>query len=145
VEKDIKMPILQVASGQFTKQHKGLSLAVLSTRELTIHSITSTKAFSQIQMLQQHKLERNAFNFVQGLFGNQGSNQQIIIQSVDGALIVIDDEFILFKIQLADYFIPGPFNYSSNSNLVILANSKLQVECYSYESLKIFTNNDIVK
>jgi Bardet-Biedl syndrome 9 protein len=72
-------------------------------------------------------------------------NQQIIVQSVDGALIVIDDEFIIFKISLSDYFIPGPIQYSATSKNVMLANSKLEIECYSYDSLKIFTNNNVIQ
>lgn len=98
-----------MAAGRFTKHHNGLTLAVLSTRDLSILSIESKNNFSTINQLQQHKLDRNAFNFVQGQFGNNyGTNHQIIVQSVDGALIVIDDEFIIFKISLADYYIPGP-------------------------------------
>jgi hypothetical protein len=33
-----------------------------------------------------------------GVFSRGAKNDQIIVQSVDGALIVIDDEFILFKV-----------------------------------------------
>lgn len=109
VEKNMEKPILQVAAGRFTKHHNGLTLAVLSTRDISILSIESKNNFSTVNLLQNHKLDRNAFNFIHGQFGNtQHSNHQIIVQSVDGALIVIDDEFIIFKISLADYFIPGP-------------------------------------
>lgn len=112
IEKNMGFPILQVGVGRFTKHYKGNTLAILSTRELTIHSIETKSNFSTINCLQSHKLDRNAFNFIHGSFGKQTSNDQIIVQSVDGALIVIDDEFIVFKISLADYFIPGPISYS---------------------------------
>jgi len=56
---------------------------------------------------------------------------------------VIDDDFVLFKIQLPDYFIPGPMTYSNNSGCIMIANSKLEIECYNYLSMKTFTNNDI--
>jgi|TARA_B110001450_G_C17517196_1_gene438980 hypothetical protein len=65
------------------------------------------------------------------------------VQSVDGALIFIDDESILFKIQLPDYLVPGPMLYSANAGSIIIANSNLEVECYNYQSMKAFTNNDI--
>ena len=37
---------------------------------------------------------------IYGQFGSDGSfsSSQILVQSVDGAIIVIDDEYILFKI-----------------------------------------------
>ena len=40
---------------------------------------------------------------------------------------------------------PGPICYSKNGESVIIANSNLEVECYSYQSMKVFTNNDIDK
>jgi len=33
--------------------------------------------------------------------------------------------------------------YSANSRSIIIANSNLEVECYNYQSMKAFTNNDI--
>lgn len=51
----------------------------------------------------------------------------------------------MFKIQLANFFIPGPMQYAPNSGYIIIANSKLEIEAYSYSSMKIFTNNDIEK
>lgn len=68
---------------------------------------------------------------------------QILVQSVDGALIAIDDTFILFKVQLSDFFIPGPLGYSPSSNSVVVSNSQLGVECYSMESLKLHAASDI--
>ena len=51
----------------------------------------------------------------------------------------------MFKIQLPDYYIPGPMSYSDISSCVVIANSNLCVESYNYQSMKIFTNNDIEK
>lgn len=78
-----------------------------------------------------------------GVFSRGAKNDQIIVQSVDGALIVIDDEFILFKVQLPDFFIPGPLAFSENSGCVIISNSKLEIESYNFNSLKVNTNNNI--
>ena len=91
-----------------------------------------------------HKLERNAFNFIHGHFLNEKKRtEQICVQSIDGALYFIDDESILFKIQLFDYLVPGPMVYSPEVDYMIIANSNLEIEAYSYQSMKAFTNNDI--
>lgn len=69
-------PILQVGCGNFSKNHKGLCLAILSTRVLTIHYVESNSTFSKISEISQHKLERNAFNFIHGYFGNENSKNE---------------------------------------------------------------------
>ena len=66
-----------------------------------------------------------------------------MVQSVDGAITVINDEAIIFKIQLPNYFVPGPIAFSSNAGLLIIANSNLEIESYNYLSMKVFTNNDL--
>jgi hypothetical protein len=65
------------------------------------------------------------------------------VQSVDGALYFIDDESVLFKIQLAEFLVPGPLIYSPEVDYLIIANSNLEIEAYSYQSMKAFTNNDL--
>lgn len=65
------------------------------------------------------------------------------MQSVDGALFFTNDDQVLFKIQLADFLIPGPLLYSASSDCVMVANSNLEIECYNYQSMKAFTNNDL--
>ena len=55
----------------------------------------------------------------------------------------MDNGNVLFKIQLANYLIPGPMAYSFNTDCVVIANSNLQIESYSYQSMKAFTNNDL--
>ena len=137
-------PILQVSVGKFCKSVPGLCLAILTNRALTLHQVESTNAFSKITDLQNHKLERNAYNFIHGWFLNEKKRtEQICVQSVDGALYFIDDESILFKIQLADFLVPGPLVYSAEVDYVIIANSNMEIEAYSYQSMKAFTNNDL--
>jgi len=111
---------------------------------LSFHWIESTNSFSTMTDLNAHKLERNAFNFIHGHFGtDQGQCEQVCVQSVDGALYFISDELILFKIQLADYLVPGPMVYAPTTDCVIIANTNLEIESYNYQSMKAFTNNDI--
>ena len=62
---------------------------------------------------------------------------------MDGAIYFINDTSVLFKIQLADYLVPGPMVYSQELNSIIVSNSCMEIECYSYQSMKAFTNNDL--
>lgn len=95
----MKYPILQVGFGRFKKNNPGLCLAILSTRLLSVHIIESTDKFSKITECQVHRLERNAYNFVSGQFGNESNkNDQICVQSIDGALYFFNDDDVLFKI-----------------------------------------------
>ena len=66
VEKDFGFPILQVRCGKFSKSRPGLCLAVLSNRQISVHAVESTSAYSELVDLFVHKLERNAFNFIHG-------------------------------------------------------------------------------
>ena len=50
---------------------------------------------------------------------------------MDGALIFIADETILFKVQLADYLLPGPLVYAKDTESLLLANSNLEIEAYT--------------
>ena len=66
-----------------------------------------------------------------------------MIQSVDGALFFYEYDKVLFQVQLPDFLIPGPFLLASNIDSIIIANSNLEIECYQFQSLQAFTNNDI--
>jgi hypothetical protein len=74
-------------------------IALLSTRLISIHKVESNNSFSKVIQVSQHQLDRNAYNMISGKFESDGAkNEQILVQSVDGALIAIDDEFVVFKI-----------------------------------------------
>ena len=144
IEKNMGFPILQVRAGKFAKNQDRLCLAILGTRALSIHMVESTATFSKMTEMLSHKLDRNGFNFIHGHFGSDRSkNEQICVQSIDGALIMIDFDFVLFKIQLPDYLIPGPLAYAKDTESIIIANSNLEIECYNFMSMKAFTNNDL--
>jgi hypothetical protein len=39
--------------------------------------------------------------------------------------------------------VPGPLVYSPDVDYLLIANSNLEIEAYSYQSMKAFTNNDL--
>jgi hypothetical protein len=81
IEKDMGYPILQVAAGKFCKGvpalgGAGICLAILSTRLISLQTVQSTASFSKLTELQCHKLDRNAFNFIHGSFGNENDRNE---------------------------------------------------------------------
>ena len=65
-----------------------------------------------LKAVYEHSFNRNAFNFCSGAFGK--SNKELLcVQSVDGTLFFLENESFLFKVQLPDFVIPGPFVYAS--------------------------------
>ena len=64
-----------------------------------------------LKAVYEHSFNRNAFNFCSGAFGK--SNKELLcVQSVDGTLFFLENESFLFKVQLPDFVIPGPFVYA---------------------------------
>lgn len=49
------------------------------------------------------------------------------------------------KIQMPDLLIPGPLAYSKNAEALLVANSKFEVESYSFDYLQMTGNEDIDK
>ena len=90
--------------------------------------------YMQIKTLYEHQFDRNAYNFCSGKFG-RNSKEVICVQSVDGALYFLGHDMLLFWIQLPDFLIPGPLLYAENIDSLIITNTNLELECYSFSSL----------
>ena len=85
IEKDLGLPILQVACAQnlagpkaqqfLPSQSRNVkdlnAVAVLHSRKLVIAMIVTTNDFSSFQEVHSHTFNRNAFNFVVGCFGQR--------------------------------------------------------------------------
>eukprot|EP00350_Pseudokeronopsis_sp_OXSARD2_P005124 CAMPEP_0170542984 /NCGR_PEP_ID=MMETSP0211-20121228/2244_1 /TAXON_ID=311385 /ORGANISM="Pseudokeronopsis sp., Strain OXSARD2" /LENGTH=202 /DNA_ID=CAMNT_0010846231 /DNA_START=150 /DNA_END=758 /DNA_ORIENTATION=- len=134
-------PILQVSCGRYSPEAE-VCLAVLYSRKLIVYMVAPQESHLELPVLSGHSFDRNAFNFISGKFG-KGKQEIICVQSVDGALFFIENEVFIFQIQLPDFLIPGPMLYASNIDSLILTNSNLELECYKFQSLKAFTNNNI--
>ena len=138
VEQDLKQGILQVEAGKFTS-FNNCALAVLHSRKLVVFTVEMQQNIMTLKQVYEHQFNRNAFNFCSGAFGK--SNKELLcVQSVDGTLFFLESESFLFKVQLPDFVIPGPFVYASAIDSIVIANSCLEIEAYRFASLNAYAN-----
>ncbi|XP_069318434.1 protein PTHB1 isoform X13 [Eulemur rufifrons] len=90
----------------------------------------------------EHNLQRTACNMTYGSFGGVKGRDLICIQSVDGMLMVFEQESYAFGRFLPGSLLPGPLAYSSRTDSFITVSSCRQVESYKYQVLAFATDAD---
>lgn len=141
-------PILQVEVGKFVSGTEVLHLAVLHSRKLCIYSISGTLGNVehgnqyQIKLIYEHHLQRTAYNMTYGPFGGVKGRDLICIQSMDGMLMLFEQESFAFGRFLPGSLLPGPLAYSSRTDSFITVSSCRQVESYKYQVLAFATDAD---
>ncbi|XP_021564854.1 protein PTHB1 isoform X9 [Carlito syrichta] len=90
----------------------------------------------------EHNLQRTACNMTYGSFGGVKGRDLICIQSMDGMLMVFEQESYAFGRFLPGSLLPGPLAYSSRTDSFITVSSCRQVESYKYEVLAFATDAD---
>ncbi|KAJ7322650.1 hypothetical protein JRQ81_018937 [Phrynocephalus forsythii] len=83
----------------------------------------------------EHNLQRTAYNMTYGPFGGIKGRDLICIQSVDGMLMLFEQESYSFGRFLPGFLLPGPLTYSSRTDSFITVSSCWQVESYKYQVL----------
>uniref|UniRef100_A0A4W2FRT2 Bardet-Biedl syndrome 9 n=1 Tax=Bos indicus x Bos taurus TaxID=30522 RepID=A0A4W2FRT2_BOBOX len=96
----------------------------------------------QIKLMYEHNLQRTACNMTYGSFGGVKGRDLICIQSVDGMLMVFEQESYAFGRFLPGSLLPGPLAYSSRTDSFITVSSCHQVESYKYQVLAFATDAD---
>lgn len=141
-------PILQVEVGKFVSGTEVLHLAVLHSRKLCIYSISGTLGNVehgnqyQIKLIYEHHLQRTAYNMTYGPFGGVKGRDLICIQSMDGMLMLFEQESFAFGRFLPGSLLPGPLAYSSRTDSFITVSSCRQVESYKYQVLAFAMDAD---
>ncbi|XP_065795460.1 protein PTHB1 isoform X4 [Muntiacus reevesi] len=137
LEVDLRDPILQVEVGKFVSGTEMLHLAVLHSRKLCVYSVSGTLGNVehgnqyQIKLMYEHNLQRTACNMTYGSFGGVKGRDLICIQSMDGMLMVFEQESYAFGRFLPGSLLPGPLAYSSRTDSFITVSSCHQVESYN--------------
>ncbi|KAF4020123.1 hypothetical protein G4228_011824 [Cervus hanglu yarkandensis] len=137
LEVDLRDPILQVEVGKFVSGTEMLHLAVLHSRKLCVYSVSGTLGNVehgnqyQIKLMYEHNLQRTACNMTYGSFGGVKGRDLICIQSMDGMLMVFEQESYAFGRFLPGSLLPGPLAYSSRTDSFITVSSCRQVESYN--------------
>ncbi|XP_071889367.1 protein PTHB1 isoform X9 [Anas platyrhynchos] len=140
LEVQLQEPILQVEVGKFVSGTEGLHLAVLHCRKLCVYAVSGTQGNVehgnqyQIKLMYEHNLQRTACNMTYGPFGGVKGRDLICIQSMDGMLMLFEQESYAFGRFLPGFLLPGPLTYSSRTDSFITVSSCRQVE--SYKNLK---------
>uniref|UniRef100_A0A2K5YIA3 Bardet-Biedl syndrome 9 n=1 Tax=Mandrillus leucophaeus TaxID=9568 RepID=A0A2K5YIA3_MANLE len=132
-------------NGQGTEM---LHLAVLHSRKLCVYSVSGTLGNVehgnqyQMKLMYEHNLQRTACNMTYGSFGGIKGRDLICIQSMDGMLMVFEQESYAFGRFLPGFLLPGPLAYSSRTDSFITVSSCRQVESYKYQVLAFATDAD---
>nr|XP_031529981.1 LOW QUALITY PROTEIN: protein PTHB1 [Vicugna pacos] len=148
LEVHLRDPILQVEVGKFVSGTEMLHLAVLHSRKLCIYSVSGILGNVehgnqyQIKLMYEHNLQRTACNMTYGPFGGVKGRDLICIQSMDGMLMVFEQESYAFGRFLPGSLLPGPLAYSSRTDSFITVSSCQQVESYKYQVLAFATDAD---
>ncbi|NWW92924.1 PTHB1 protein, partial [Rhynochetos jubatus] len=148
LEVQLREPILQVEVGKFVSGTEGLHLAVLHCRKLCVYAVSGTLGNVehgnqyQIKLMYEHNLQRTACNMTYGPFGGVKGRDLICIQSMDGMLMLFEQESYAFGCFLPGFLLPGPLTYSSRTDSFITVSSCQQVESYKYQVLAFATDAD---
>ncbi|NP_001334968.1 protein PTHB1 isoform 7 [Homo sapiens] len=125
-----------------------LHLAVLHSRKLCVYSVSGTLGNvehgnqCQMKLMYEHNLQRTACNMTYGSFGGVKGRDLICIQSMDGMLMVFEQESYAFGRFLPGFLLPGPLAYSSRTDSFLTVSSCQQVESYKYQVLAFATDAD---
>lgn len=147
-EVHLRDPVLQVEVGKFVSGTEMLHLAVLHSRKLCVYSVSGTLGNVdhgnqyQIKLMYEHHLQRTACNMTYGPFGGIKGRDLICIQSMDGMLMVFEQESYAFGTFLPGSLLPGPLAYSARTDSFITVSSCRQVESYKYHVLAFATDAD---
>lgn len=148
LEVHLRAPILQVEVGKFVSGTELLHLAVLHPRKLCVYSVSGTLGNVEhgnqyhIKLMYEHNLQRTACNMTYGSFGGVKGRDLICIQSMDGMLMVFEQESYAFGRFLPGSLLPGPLAYSSRTDSFITVSSCRQVESYKYQVLAFASDAD---
>lgn len=148
LEVHLRDPILQVEVGKFVSGTEMLHLAVLHSRKLCVYFVSGTLGNVehgnqyQIKLMYEHHLQRTACNMTCGPFGGVKGQDLVCIQSMDGMLMVFEQESYAFGRFLPGSLLPGPLAYSSRTDSFITVSSCRQVESYRYQVLAFATDAD---
>ncbi|XP_048366673.1 protein PTHB1 isoform X2 [Sphaerodactylus townsendi] len=146
LETQLREPILQVEVGKFVSGTELLHLAVLHCKKLCVYAVSGILGNTehgnqyQLKLMYEHNLQRTACNMTYGPFGGIKGRDLICIQSVDGMLMVFEQESYSFGRFLPGFLLPGPLTYSSRTDSFITVSSCRQVESYKYQVLAFATD-----
>eukprot|EP01084_Bolivina_argentea_P097282 174904_1 len=149
LELDLQQSILQIAIGKFLSNDRSNYLAVLHSRQLCVYLVNAIGGFGnktqyyELIKKYNHTLDRNAFNFMYGPFGQNSNPSQdidmfsdsICVQSLDGKFWVFEQEHFSFSRDWNNFLIPGCITYAPFNDSIITMTAEMKLYSYSYAVL----------
>ncbi|KAL4217063.1 Protein PTHB1 [Mactra antiquata] len=145
LESSLQMPILQIEAGKFVSGSDKLHLAVLHPRKLAVYNVAEMSGAVehgtqyQMTLAYEHKLQRTAYNFCYGPFGQVKGKDFLCVQSMDGTVTVFEQESFAFTRFLPGALLPGPIKYVPRLDSFVTVSSSWQLEMYKYQVLAVAT------
>ncbi|EMP31554.1 Protein PTHB1 [Chelonia mydas] len=125
LEVQLRDSILQVEVGKFVSYCTDAAMSYG-----TLGNVEHGNQY-QIKLMYEHNLQRTACNMTYGPFGGVKGRDLICIQSMDGMLMLFEQESYAFGRFLPGFLLPGPLTYSSRTDSFITVSSCQQVESYN--------------
>lgn len=145
LESSLQSPVLQIEAGKFVSGSEKLHLAVLHPRKLAVYNVAEMSGAVehgtqyQMTLAYEHKLQRTAYNFTYGPFGQVKGKDFLCVQSMDGTVSVFEQESFAFTRFLPGALLPGPLKYIPRLDSFVTVSSSWQLECYKYQVLAVAT------
>lgn len=126
-EISLNAPILQIEYGNFLKPNLN-TLAVLFPNRLVLYSIKPAETTIVVNEAQSFALQDSSYNFISCYMEGETKPKQILVQSINGYLTIINNNTTSYKIPR--FFLPAPFCYIPILESFIFASSDYSISCY---------------
>ncbi|XP_050429055.1 protein PTHB1 isoform X2 [Adelges cooleyi] len=142
VEVQTDSPILQVCTGKLVSCSQKNYIAVLRPFSVLVCGINQISGSTDhgdqyvMETIYEHKFECSAYQMVIGPFGGGISKRDFIcILSLDGTMLVYEQQAIGFRTNLPLFLHPFPIKYVQSIDAFVTLNSDLCLACYKYQEL----------
>ncbi|XP_040575825.1 protein PTHB1 [Lepeophtheirus salmonis] len=144
LEVKLDEPILEVAYGKFVGSNS--SLAVLHPKGVHVFSPlqkTNNEETLKLELAYKHSIKNSCYSLTYGPFGGAKQRDYLCVQTLEGAIVVFEQETFGFSRNLSDRFIlPTPIIYTQRTDSFIVFSSDFQLNSYKYQSLAIESNSE---
>jgi Bardet-Biedl syndrome 9 protein len=156
LEMKLQQPIIGLAQGTFLPNNNRTVIAVLFPRKLVLMQILrggntdggdsasgvsgggSIENYYSAHVCIEHHLEHTAYNMAVGSFGNvSGAQEYVMVQSMDGQVVVFDHNKLIFSRYLpsSHFLVPGILVYVPKLDAFLTNSSTLELHAYKYHTL----------
>ena len=134
METKFESAILQIAAGSFSFSSEERQLAIMLNKKVLVLNVFNLNKAPTLRVVYEHKLPRNGYSFCLGRVGSKKFDI-IFCQSIDGTISIFEQESHVNSFTLNDLIFPGAMNFVAHSDVLLIANSCYEIECYPYNNI----------